>query len=221
MGAVSAILRRDLRLAMRQGVDVTLALAFFLIAASLFPLGVGPTPELLTRISPGIVWVLALLSVMLSLDRMFQADYDDGSLELMALSPQPLVLIAAAKAIAHWVTTGLPLVVLAPVIALLFDFPAEGYGAMILGLLLGTPALSFIGAIGAALVLGARRAGPLTALLVLPLYIPVLIFGVSAIDAALNQLDPTPHLLILAALLTGSLALGPVAAAAAIRVSFR
>lgn len=221
MGALGAILRRDLRLAVRQGVDVTLALAFFLIGASLFPLGVGPTPELLTRIAPGIVWVLALLSVMLSLDRMFQADYDDGSLELMALSPQPLVLVAAAKAIAHWITTGLPLVALAPVIALLFNFPADGYGALIIGLLLGTPALSFIGSIGAALVLGARRAGPLTALLVLPLYIPILIFGVSAVDAALNQLDPTPHILILAAMLAGSLALGPIAASAAIRASFR
>jgi len=221
MGVIGAIIRRDLRLALRQGVDVTLALAFFLIAASLFPLGVGPTPELLTRISPGIIWVLALLAVMLSLDRIFQADYDDGSLELMALSPQPLILVAAAKSIAHWITTGLPLVALAPVIALLFNFPIEGYGALIFGLLLGTPALSFIGGIGAALVLGARRAGPLTALLVLPLYIPVLIFGVSAVDAALNQIDPTPHLLILAALLAGSLALGPVAAAAAIRASFR
>jgi len=129
--------------------------------------------------------------------------------------------VAAAKAIAHWITTGLPLVALAPVIGVLFDLPAEGYGTLVIGLLLGTPALSFIGAIGAALVLGARRAGPLTALLVLPLYIPVLIFGVSAIDAALNQLDPTPHLLILAALLAGSLALGPIAAAAAIRASFR
>ena len=216
-----AMLGRDLRLAYRQGSDVVLALAFFLIAASLFPLGVGPDPQVLAGLAAGVIWVLALLSVMLSLDRLFQSDYDDGALELMALSPVPMTVLVLAKSLAHWLTTGVPLLVLAPVIGVLLNMPADGYLPMIVGLAIGTPTLSLIGAIGAALVLGARRANLLTALLVLPLYIPVLIFGVTAVDAALAGLPVRPHLLLMAAILAAALPLAPWAAAAAIRTSFQ
>jgi len=216
-----AMLGRDLRLAYRQGSDVVLALAFFIIAASLFPLGVGPDPQVLAGLAAGVIWVLALLSVMLSLDRLFQSDYDDGALELMALSPVPMTVLVLAKSLAHWLTTGVPLLVLAPVIGVLLNMPADGYLPMIVGLAIGTPTLSLIGAIGAALVLGARRANLLTALLVLPLYIPVLIFGVTAVDAALAGLPVRPHLLLMAAILAAALPLAPWAAAAAIRTSFQ
>lgn len=219
--AFAALVGRELRLALRQGADLALSLAFFLVAASLFPLGVGPGPETLAGLAPGVVWVLALLAVMLSLDRLFQADHDDGALELLALSAQPLVVLVLAKAVAHWASTGLPLILLAPIIALLLNLPEAGYIPLVAGLALGTPVLSLIGAIGAALVLGARRASLLTALLVLPLYIPVLIFGVSAVDAAMAGLPVRPHLLLLAALLAGALPLAPLAAAAAIRSAFR
>ncbi len=215
------MLGRDLRLAYRQGSDVVLALAFFIIAASLFPLGVGPDPQVLAGLAAGVIWVLALLSVMLSLDRLFQSDYDDGALELMALSPVPMTVLVLAKALAHWLTTGVPLIILAPVIGVLLNMPSDGYLPMIVGLAIGTPTLSLIGAIGAALVLGARRANLLTALLVLPLYIPVLIFGVTAVDAALAGLPVRPHLLLMAAILVAALPLAPWAAAAAIRTSFQ
>jgi heme exporter protein B len=216
-----AMLGRDLRLAYRQGSDVVLALAFFIIAASLFPLGVGPDPAVLAGLAAGVIWVLALLSVMLSLDRLFQTDYDDGALELMALSPVPMTLLVLAKSLSHWLTTGVPLLVLAPVIAVMLNMPAEGFLPLIVGLAVGTPTLSLIGAIGAALVLGARRANLLTALLVLPLYIPVLIFGVTAVDAALAGMPIRPHLLLMAAILAAALPLAPWAAAAAIRTSFQ
>lgn len=216
-----AMLGRDLRLAYRQGSDVVLALAFFIIAASLFPLGVGPDPKVLAGLAAGVIWVLALLSVMLSLDRLFQTDYDDGALELMALSPVPMTLLVLAKSLSHWLTTGVPLLVLAPVIAVMLNMPAEGFLPLIVGLAVGTPTLSLIGAIGAALVLGARRANLLTALLVLPLYIPVLIFGVTAVDAALAGMPIRPHLLLMAAILAAALPLAPWAAAAAIRTSFQ
>jgi len=216
-----AMLGRDLRLAYRQGSDVVLALAFFIIAASLFPLGVGPDPNVLAGMAAGVIWVLALLSVMLSLDRLFQTDYDDGALELMALSPVPMTLLVLAKSLSHWLTTGVPLLVLAPVIAVMLNMPAEGFLPLIVGLAVGTPTLSLIGAIGAALVLGARRANLLTALLVLPLYIPVLIFGVTAVDAALAGMPIRPHLLLMAAILAAALPLAPWAAAAAIRTSFQ
>ena len=215
------MLGRDLRMAFRQGSDIMLALAFFVVAATLFPLGVGPDPEVLSTLAAGVVWVLALLAVMLSLDRLFQTDYDDGALELMALSAVPLTLQVLAKTVAHWLTTGVPLLLLAPLIAVLLNLPAEGFGPLMLGLAIGTPTLSLIGSIGAALVLGARRANLLTALLVLPLYIPVLIFGVTAVDAALVGLPIRPHLLLMAAILAAALPLAPVAAAAAIRTSFQ
>ncbi|MDJ0684351.1 MAG: heme exporter protein CcmB [Alphaproteobacteria bacterium] len=219
--AMRAVFMRDLRLVFRQGADLALALAFFLIAASLFPLGVGPSPETLAIVASGVVWVLSLLSVMLSLDRLFQSDYDDGALELMAMTATPMALLVLAKASAHWVTTGLPLTLLAPVIAMMLNLPADGLLALVLGLLLGTPAMSLIGAIGAALVLGARRASLLTALLVLPLYIPVLIFGVSAVDAAVAGLPWRPYMLILAAISMASIPLAPWAAGAAVRSAFQ
>lgn len=219
--ALRAVFLRDIRLALRQGSDLVLALVFFLIAASLFPLGVGPSPDTLAGIAAGVVWVLALLSVMLSLDRIFQSDYNDGVLELMAMSPTPLMLLALAKALAHWVITGLPLTLLAPIVAVMLNLPPEGFLPLILGLALGTPVLSLIGAIGGALVLGARRANLLTALLVLPLYIPVLIFGVSAVDASIAGLPWKAHMLILGAFLAATLPLAPLAIGAALRSAFQ
>ncbi|MBO6836267.1 MAG: heme exporter protein CcmB [Alphaproteobacteria bacterium] len=217
MTGFRAVLLRDLRLAIRQSADLALVLGFFVIAASLFPFGVGPSPDTLARIAPGVIWVLALLSVMLSLDRLFQQDLADGSLEQMALSPTPLSLVVLAKCLAHWLTTGLPLIAIAPVIGILLNLPAEGYAVLLAGLALGTPSLSLIGAVGAALSLGARRAGLLIALLVLPLYIPILIFGVTAVDAVLTSVPPKAHFLYLAAILMAAIPLAPLAAAAAVR----
>ena len=217
MSAFTALLTRDLRLAFRQGGDVANVVAFFALAVILFPFGVGPDPDLLARISAGVLWVTALLAALLSLERLFEADYHDGSLEALSLMPVPLEIQVLAKCAAHWLTTGLPLTIVAPVLALVLHFDAAGYPALIAALLLGTPVLSLIGAIGAALTLGARRAGVLLSLLVLPLYIPVLIFGVAASEAAALGLESRPHLLLLAALFATSLALAPWAAAAALR----
>lgn len=217
MKAFFSVIQRDIRLALRQGADLAMVLAFFVIAASLFPLGVGPDPAILGRIAAGVVWVLALLAVMLSLDRLFHNDYQDGALELLALGPQPLFLVVLAKVIAYWLTTGLPLLILAPVIAVMLNLDTDALSALMGGLLLGTPTLALVGAAGAALSLGARRAGLLIALLVLPLYIPVLIFGVSAVDAAVNGFPIRPHLLIMAAMMTAAVPLAPWAASAAIR----
>ncbi len=217
MSAFLDLVGRDLRLALRQIADVTLALAFFLIAAALFPLGVGPEPETLARIAPGVVWVLALLAVLLSLDRLFQQDYEDGSLDLLLLAPAPVWLLVLAKVLAHWMTTGLPLLVLAPVIAVMLNMPTEGLVALLASLAIGTPVMNLIGAIGAALTLGARRAGVLLAVLVLPLYVPVLIFGVSAVDAAVFGFPVRPHLLILGAMLAAALPLAAWATSAALR----
>lgn len=217
MSGFAALLTRDLRLAFRQGGDVANVVAFFALAVILFPFGVGPDPDLLARIAAGILWVTALLAALLSLERLFDADFQDGSLEALSLMPVPLEIQVLAKCVAHWLTTGLPLTIIAPLLALVLHFDAAGYPALIAALLLGTPVLSLIGAIGAALTLGARRAGVLLSLLVLPLYIPVLIFGVAASEAAALGLESRPHLLLLAALLAGSLALAPWAAAAALR----
>ncbi len=217
MSGFAALLTRDLRLAFRQGGDVANVVAFFALAVMLFPFGVGPDPDLLARIAAGVLWVTALLAALLSLERLFEADYHDGSLETLALMPVPLEIQVLAKCAAHWLTTGLPLTVIAPLLALVLHIDAAGYPALIAALLLGTPVLSLIGAVGAALTLGARRAGVLLSLLVLPLYIPVLIFGVAASEAAALGLESRPHLLLLAALLAGSLALAPWAAAAALR----
>ena len=217
MTAFRAILARDLRLALRQGMDSLMVVAFFVIAVVLFPLGVGPEPNILARMAPGVIWVAALLSVLLSLDRMFQADYEDGSLELLALTPPPLEIIVLAKICAHWLVTGLPLIIAAPVLAVLMNMPADGFGLLVLALLLGTPALNLIGALGAALVLGSRRGGVLLALLILPLFIPVLIFGVGAVEAAIGGFAARAPLLLMGAILAGALALCPWGAAAALR----
>ena len=220
MSGFAALLTRDLRLAFRQGGDVANVVAFFALAVILFPFGVGPDPDLLARIAAGILWVTALLAALLSLERLFDADFQDGSLEALSLMPVPLEIQVLAKCAAHWLTTGLPLTIIAPLLALVLHFDAAGYPALIAALLLGTPVLSLIGAIGAALTLGARRAGVLLSLLVLPLYIPVLIFGVAASEAAALGLESRPHLLLLAALFAASLALAPWAAAAALRQAF-
>ncbi len=215
--AFRAVLARDLRLGLRHGSDIAMVVSFFVLAAVLFPFGVGPEANLLTRISAGVVWVTALLAAMLSLDRLFQADYEDGSLDQLALSPAPLAVIVLAKAAAHWLTTGLPLIVVAPALGLMLRLDPAGFVPLVLAMLIGTPSLSLFGAIGAALTLGARRGGALVALLVLPLVLPVLIFGVGAVEAAVTGLGPRPHLLILGALLAAALPLAPLAAAVALR----
>ncbi len=208
---------RDLRLALRQQADAAMIVLFFVLTAGIFPFGVGPEPNLLARIGPGVIWVTALLAMLLSLERVFLVDYEDGSLELLVLGPLPMELVVLAKVLAHWLTTGLPLIVAAPVIALLYNLDPAALPVLLLAMLLGTPVLSLIGAVGAGLILGARRGGVLIPLLVLPLTIPVLIFGVAAVDAALAELAARPYLLILGAMLLAALALTPWAAAAALR----
>jgi heme exporter protein B len=211
------LVARDLRLALRQGGDAAMVIGFFVLTVVLFPFGVGPELELLQRIAPGIVWVTALLAALLSLERLFQSDYEDGSLEALVLMPLPLEVQVAAKCLAHWLVTGLPLTLVAPLLALLLHLDPAGYPTLMASLLLGTPTLSLIGAVGAALSLGARRGGVLLSLLVLPLYIPVLIFGVAAVEARIEGLSARPHLLLLAALLVLAAALVPFAAAGALR----
>jgi heme exporter protein B len=211
--------QRDLRLAFRSKGEVVQALVFFVIVVSLFPLAIGAESALLKRVAPGIVWVAALLAVLLTLPRLFANDYADGALEQLAMSPYPLATIAAGKMIAHWATTGLPLAVVAPVLGLQFDLGAHELGVMVLSLLLGTPILSMLGAIGAALTLGVRGGSVLMALLVLPLYIPVLIFGAGAVEAAVAGVDYSANVSLLGAgLLLGALAT-PFAAAAAIKIA--
>jgi heme exporter protein B len=212
-----AVLARDLRLGLRHGADLAMVVSFFVLAAVLFPFGVGPEPNLLARIAAGVVWVTALLAAMLSLDRLFQADFEDGSLDQLALSPAPLAVIVLAKACAHWLTTGLPLIAVAPALGLMLHLDPAGFVPLMLAMLVGTPSLSLFGAIGAALTLGARRSGALVALLVLPLVLPVLIFGVGAVEAAVSGLGARPYLLILGALLAAALPLAPLAAAVALR----
>jgi heme exporter protein B len=219
LAAAAALLRRDLRLAMRRPGDTALGLVFFALALALFPLGVGASPDLLARIGAGVIWVLALLAVLLGLERLWQSDHEDGSLELLLLSPAPLELLVLAKCAAHWLSSGLVLVLSSPLLALLMGLPPAAYWALPLALLLGTPTLTLLGAIGAALLLGSRRGSMLAALLVLPLYIPVLIFGVSAVDGYLLGLGGRPQLLILAAMLMAALALTPIATAAALRLA--
>src|SRR5471032_3238187 len=211
------LVHRDLRLAMRQGGDAAMVVAFFVLTVILFPFGVGPDAELLQRIGSGIVWVTALLAALLSLDRLFLADYEDGSLEALALAPLSLEFVVLAKALAHFLVTGLPLALVAPVLALLLGIPPSGYGALVAGMALGTPSLSLIGAVGAALTLGARRGGVLLSLLVLPLYIPILILGAGAVEGGISELGARPHLLILGAIVLAALPLAPLAAAASVR----
>lgn len=213
------IIRRDLTIAMRRRADVFTTLIFFAIVVSLFPLGIGPEPSTLRLIAPGIVWVGALLASMLALEQIFSADHRDGTLEQMLLTPQPVALLVAGKVLAHWLVSGVPLVLMAPLLGLQFDLSWDALQTLIVSLLLGTPALSLIGAIGAALTLGLRSGGVLVALLVLPLYIPVLIFGAGAVEATVSGLGGQSHLLMLAAILVGSLVLAPLATAAALRVA--
>jgi len=216
-----ALLSRDLRLAIRAGGGFGLGLAFFLLVAVIVPLGVGPEPATLAKIAPGILWVGALLSCLLSLDRIFALDFEDGSLDLLATSPVPMEGAVAVKALAHWLVTGLPLVLVAPVLGVLLNLPGQGYVWLVISLALGTPALSIIGAFGAALTVGLKRGGLLMSLLVLPLYMPTLIFGAEVVKrGAAGMVVGTP-LALLAAITAGSLALLPFAASAAIRVNLR
>jgi heme exporter protein B len=218
LAVVRTLVRRDLLLAVRRRSDAATAVLFFVIVASLFPLGVGAEPNQLRAIAPGVIWVAALLSTMLSLGRLFAADYADGTLEQLALGAAPLGVIVAAKALAHWLLSGLPLVVIAPLIALQYDLERPLYGVLSISLLLGTPVLSLIGAIGAALTLGLRGGGVLLSLLVLPLYVPVLILGAGSVAMAAAGLAPSGQLLLLGALLVVSAAFAPWAVAVAVRI---
>ena len=216
---IHAMTRRDLRLAMRRRADIVSALFFFIIVVSLFPLGVGPEPDLLRKLAPGVLWVAALLSTMLSLPRLFADDHRDGTLEQLALAPQPLALIVLGKVLAHWLVSGLPLALLAPLLGLQFNLSGDALWMLSLSLLIGTPALSGIGAIGAALTLGVRGGGVLLSLLVLPLYIPVLIFGAGAVDATVTGLGAQAHLSLLAALSLSGVFFAPWPSAAALRIA--
>ncbi|WP_424941946.1 heme exporter protein CcmB [Aliiroseovarius crassostreae] len=216
-----ALLIRDLRLAMRAGGGFGLGLAFFLIVSTLVPFGVGPEGDILSRIAPGILWVGALLACLLSLDRIFQLDFEDGSLDLLATSPIPLEGIVAVKALAHWLVTGLPLTLAAPFFGALMQLESPGFSWIFITLLLGTPALSMIGAFGAALTVGLKRGGLLMSLLVLPLYIPTLIFGAEAATRGMAGFAATTPLLMMAGITAGSIALLPFAASAALRVNLR
>ena len=218
---MNALLLRDLRLATRAGGGFGLGLAFFLLMAVLVPLGVGPEPALLARIAPGILWVGALLACLLSLDRIFALDFEDGSLDLLATAPIPLEGVVAVKALAHWLVTGLPLTLLSPVLAVLLNLPGPGYVWLVLSLALGTPALSLIGAFGAALTVGLKRGGLLLSLLVLPLYVPTLIYGAEAVRRGVDGQGAPTALLLLAGITAGATALLPFAGAAAIRVNLR
>ncbi|NEX44842.1 heme exporter protein CcmB [Pseudotabrizicola algicola] len=216
-----ALLLRDLRLAFRAGGGFGLGLAFFLLVAVLVPLGVGPEPATLAKIAPGILWVGALLACLLSLDRIFALDFEDGSLDLLATSPIPLEGVVAVKAFAHWLVTGLPLTLVAPVLGVLLNLPGPGYLWLVASLAAGTPALSVIGAFGAALTVGIKRGGLLLSLLVLPLYVPTLIFGAEVVKRGAAGAEVSVPLLLLAGITAGALALLPFAAAAAIRVNLR
>ncbi len=213
------IIRRDITIALRRRTDIFTTLIFFVIVVSLFPLGIGPELETLRLIAPGVVWVGALLASMLALEQLFLADHRDGSLEQMLLAPQPLSLLILGKVTAHWLITGLPLVIMAPLLGLQYALSGEALLVMIWALLLGTPTLSLLGAIGAALTLGLRSGGVLVALLVLPLYIPVLIFGAGAVEATTSGLGGSSHLSMLGAILLVSLLATPLATSAALRVS--
>lgn len=216
-----ALLMRDLRLAIRAGGGFGLGLAFFLIVVVLVPFGVGPNSGLLSKIAPGVLWLGALLACLLSLDRIFALDWEDGSLDLLATAPLPLEAIVSVKALAHWLTTGLPLVLAAPVFAILLNLPAAGYGPLVLSLLIGTPALSVIGTFGAALTVGLKRGGLLLSLLVLPLYVPTLIFGAEMARRSIEGLNAQTSLLMLAGITCAVIALLPFASAAVLRVNLR
>ena len=215
----TAVCKKDLQLAFRQRAEIVNPLLFFLIVITLFPLAIGPEPGLLARMAPGIIWVAALLSTMLGLDKIFRDDFHDGSLEQLIASSYPLPLTVLAKVCAHWVITGLPLVLMTPLFALLLNLDSQSLVATVFTLLLGTPLLSFIGAIGVALTVGLQKGGVLLSLLILPLYIPILIFATSAIDAAALGVAYNGQLAVLGAMLMGAMTLTPFAISAALRVS--
>jgi heme exporter protein B len=219
MNAFVAVLRRDLLLALRRKAEVLTGVFFFVVVASLFPLAIGPEMATLRKIAPGVIWVGALLASMLSLGRLFESDHRDGTLEHLALSPAGLPWLVSAKILAHWLVCGLPLVVLSPLLGLQFDLPAEALGTLMLTLLIGTPVLSLLGAIGAALTLGVRGGGVLLSLLVLPLFIPVLVFGAGAVESQISGLGIEAHLSILMALLLPTTALSPWACSVALRIA--
>ena len=219
LAVLQCMLTRDLILAIRRMSDVLTTLIFFVIVVSLFPLGIGTDMDTLRTIAPGIVWVAALLASMLALGRLFNEDFADGTLEQLILTPQPLALLVLSKVAAHWLVTGVPLVLIAPLLGLQYDLPAHALWILVLSLLVGTPVLSLIGAIGAALTLGLRGGGVLISLLVLPLYVPVLIYGAGVVDAGISGLDTQPHFWLLSAFLVVALVLSPPATAAALRIS--
>jgi heme exporter protein B len=214
-----AVLQRDLRLAARRRVEALLPLVFFLVAISLFPLGVGPELQTLRQIAPGVVWVCALLATMLSVNQLYAADFADGSLEQMLLAPQPAVVVALAKSVAHWLVNGGPLIVAAPLVGLLFDLSVPALGSLVITLALGTPVLSLLGGLGAALTLGLRSGGMLLFLIVLPLAVPVLIFGAGAVAVVESGQSPAGHYSLLGALLIATALGAPFATAAALRIS--
>ena len=216
---IFSLVARDLKLAMRRQADIISALFFFVIVVSLFPLGIGPELDLLRQLAPGVLWVAALLAIMLSLSRLFADDHRDETLEQLALSPHPLGLVVTGKVIAHWLVSGLPLALIAPVLGIQFDLSTEALLVLTFSILLGTPALSGIGAIGAALTLGLRGGGVLLSLLVLPLYIPVLIFGAGAVDATVSGLGGEGHLSLLAAMTIAAIGFAPWASAAALKIA--
>ncbi|PSW45615.1 heme exporter protein CcmB [Photobacterium leiognathi] len=219
LNSIIQIIRRELLIAFRRRADVMNPLWFFIIVITLFPLGIGPEPKLLARIAPGIIWVAALLAALLSMERLFRDDYADGSLEQMLLMPTPLAVSAFAKMVAHWLLTGLPLIIISPLLAILLSLNWDKWVAVVLTLLVGTPTLSFLGAIGVALTVGLRKGGVLLSLLILPLYIPVLIFATSAIEAAGLGMAYNGQLALMAAMLVASVTLAPFAVAASLRIS--
>lgn len=221
MKAFWTLLVRDLKLALREGGALGTALGFFLVVVTLTPLGLGPDQKLLTRIAPGILWIALLLSALLSLGRLFENDFEDGTLESLSLGHLPMEAVVAAKALAHWLTTGVPLALVAPILGILLNLELSVYPMLVITMLLGTPAISFLGVIGAALTLRSRRGGLLLALIILPFYVPTLVFGISSIAAMSGPDGPGDSLLILTALSLMSLVLAPVASAAAIRIQMQ
>lgn len=220
MKSFLALLARDIRLAYRDGGAVGTALGFYLVVVALLPLGLGPDLNLLQRIGPGVLWIALLLSALLSMERIFQNDYEDGTLELLTTGPLPLEAVAAAKSLAHWIATGIPLILVSPILGLLLNLEADAFAPLVLTMVIGTPAVSFLGSIGAALTCGLRRGGLLLALLLLPLYVPVIIFGVASVNALAGSIEgATAPLSILGAITLAALVLSPIAAAAALRSS--
>jgi heme exporter protein B len=217
--AFTLLLRRDLTLAYRRRAELVNPLLFFVLVTAMFPLGIGNDPKLIEAVGPGVIWVAALLAALLSLDAMFRSDYDDGSLEQFMLSAHPVSVLVLAKVLAHWLVTGLPLFIAAPLLAVLLNIPTEAIPTLMLTLVLGTPVLSLIGSVGVALTVGLRRGGVILSLLILPLYVPVLIFATDAVKTAIVGIPTTAQLSILSAMLVGSLVLAPLATAASLRIS--